>query len=91
MYSSSAMGDFRVGLSGGAVAEVDDSADPLGLDELGKPDISSCSSVITSPFEVISLFLMIRLWGKSPRDVWTCCLTLEFLLTQLCKNHSQEI
>lgn len=62
MYSSSAIGDLRVGLSGGAVAAVvDDSTDPLGLDAVGRPDISSCSSVITSPLEVISLFRMIRL------------------------------
>jgi len=56
-YKSSAMGDFRDDTSRGG----EDVGEPSGLEDGGKPDNTSCSSVTTSPFEVISLFLVIRL------------------------------
>ena len=61
-YNRSAMGDLLfVGDSGRGTAG--------GSDVAGKPETSSCSSVTTRPLDVISLFLIIRLCGKSPRDV----------------------
>ena len=68
IYSNSAMGDLRTGSASGT----------KGSDVEGNPLIS-CSSVTTSPFEVISLFLMTRLCGNKTRDVLTCCLTALFL------------
>ena len=73
MYSSSAMGDLLRGAgssAGGGISEVPEVE--------GKPEISS-SSVTTRPLDVISLLRMIRLCGKRPRAVCTCCLTCEFL------------
>lgn len=68
MYNSSAIGDLRAG-SASATS---------GSDVEGRPLIS-CSSVTTTPFEVISLFLMIRLCGNNTREVFICCLTALFL------------
>lgn len=33
---------------------------------------SSSCSITTRPLDVISLFRVMRLWGNSPRDVFTC-------------------
>jgi hypothetical protein len=67
-YSNSAIGDLRAGSASGT----------RGSDVEGSPLIS-CSSVTTSPFEVISLFLMILLCGNNTREVFTCCFTALFL------------
>ena len=77
-YSSSEMGDLRtgdplpsvcagLGLGGIGDADVD-----------GSPEISS-SSVTTSPRAVISLRRMMRLCGKSEREVWMWLRTAGFL------------
>lgn len=91
MYKSSAMGDLRAGAAAEssltAVAVVTEEGvaertEPV-VSEDGSPDISSCTSVTTSPFEVISLLRVIRLCGKRPRVVLTCCRTAEFLRDRL--------
>lgn len=76
IYSSSPIGDFRAddGGDGSPVAGGGDTTAPAGPEVDGRPAISSCSSVTTRPFAVISLLRIIRLWGNKPRDVWTCCL-----------------
>jgi len=68
IYNKSAMGDLRTGSASAT----------KGSDVEGNPLIS-CSSVTTSPFEVISLFLMTRLCGNKTREVLICCLTALFL------------
>lgn len=70
MYNSSAIGDLRAGSAAASATN--------GSDVEGNPLIS-CSSVTTTPFEVISLFLMIRLCGNNTREVFICCLTALFL------------
>lgn len=69
------MGDLRGTSSVGEVAVGDTASLELG----GSPLSSSSSSVTTSPLEVISLLRVIRLCGKRPREVCTCCLTTLFL------------
>ena len=68
MYNNSAMGDLR----GGSASATN------GSDVEGNP-LTSCSSVTISPFEVISLFLMIRLCGNKTREVLICCFIALFL------------
>ena len=82
IYSNSAMGDLRAG-SGSATAT-------KGSDVEGNPLIS-CSSVTTSPFEVISLFRMIRLCGNKTREVLTCCFTALFLAESRIKKWKARI
>lgn len=73
IYSNSAMGDLRVGSASVAKG---------GSDVEGNPLIS-CSSVTTSPLEVISLFLTIRLCGNKAREVLMHCFTALFLRTNI--------
>jgi len=80
MYNNSAMGDLRGG-----------SASPTnGSDVEGNPLIS-CSSVTTSPFEVISLFLMTLLCGNKTREVLICCFTALFLIGSRIRKYWAEI
>jgi len=79
IYSNSAMGDLRAGSASAT----------KGSDVEGSPLIS-CSSVTTSPFEVISLFRMIRLWGNKTREVLTCCFTALFLAQLRIKKWKSE-
>ena len=69
MYSNSAMGDLFAGSASAT----------KGSDVEGNPPIS-CSSVTTSPFEVISLFLITLLCGNKTREVLICCFTALFLM-----------
>jgi len=61
IYNNSAMGDFRDGEVSWGIAPLADAKEPVGLDVVGKPEISSRSSVTTRPLDVISLLRMIRL------------------------------
>jgi hypothetical protein len=61
IYNNSAMGDFLDGEVSRGMAPLADAREPVGLDVVGKPEISSCSSVTTRPLDVISLLRMIRL------------------------------
>ena len=54
-----------------------------------EPEMSSTTSVTTSPRFVISLFRVTLLCGKSPRDVCTCCRTAAFLERQLTKKQKE--
>ena len=61
IYKSSAIGDLREGDSWAGNPGVIP-MDPVGLvDDDGRPDISSSSSVTTRPLDVISLLRVIRL------------------------------
>ena len=62
------MGDLRAGSASAT----------RGSDVEGNPLIS-CSSVTMTPFDVISLFRMIRLCGNKTREVLMCCFTALFL------------
>ena len=75
IYSNSAIGDLR-GVCSSATGAM---AGPADVD--GSPLISS-SSVTISPLFVISLRRMMRLWGKSPRDVLMCWRTCWLLSCQ---------
>lgn len=82
IYNSSAMGDLRAPEEPSLFVDAadDTTASGDGGPEVeGRPETSSWTSVTTSPFDVISLLRMIRLWGNKPREVWMCCLT-ELLL-----------
>lgn len=71
------MGDLRTGELGSSplslLFEVADGAtecadtDPLDVE--GRPEISSWTSVTTSPLAVILLLRMMRLCGNNPREV----------------------
>ena len=65
-YKSSAIGDFLEGASWEGEGETRWLTES---DDGGSPDMTSCSSVMTNPLEVISLFRMTRLWGNRPLDV----------------------
>ena len=82
IYSNSAMGDLRAGSASATATK--------GSDVEGSPLIS-CSSVTTSPFEVISLFRIIRLCGNKTREVLTCCFTALFLAELRIKKWNARI
>lgn len=56
-YKSSAIGDFLEGGSCGSEAEPRELTES---DDEGRPEMTSCSSVMTNPLEVISLFRIMR-------------------------------
>jgi hypothetical protein len=60
IYSSSAIGDLRMGSSPFASGTTD-LPEPDVPEVDGRPETSSCTSVTTSPFAVISLLRVIRL------------------------------
>lgn len=94
MYRSSAMGDRFTGEASApsATPGVVAGTTPAPTAPEG-PEMSSTTSVTTSPRFVISLFRVTLLCGKSPREVCTCCLTAAFLLAaerQLTKKKKQK-
>lgn len=74
IYKSSAIGDLVLGSEGGSITSAGGRLRLFPLngdasDEVGRPEISSCSSVTTKPFAVITLLRTTRSCGKSPCDV----------------------
>lgn len=73
MYSISAIGDLRTGELGSSLLllllEITKGAVIEPVDEDGRPDMSSWTSVTTKPLAVISLLRMMRLCGNKPREV----------------------